>query len=75
MRAEGEVRAVALLEVLGCARDLVFSVGEIAFGVGQGLLRVSDGFRLDIRSRRRGRENAQPQRKEKDLTSTQGRMG
>ena len=48
--AEDEVRAVVLLEVLGCARDLVFSVGEIALGVSQGLLRVSDGFRFDIRS-------------------------
>jgi len=26
---------VLLLEVLGCARDLVFRVGEIAFGVSQ----------------------------------------
>jgi hypothetical protein len=35
-RAEDEVRAVVLLKVLGCARDLVPSAGEIALGVSQG---------------------------------------
>jgi hypothetical protein len=41
--AEDEVRAVVLLEVLGCARDLAPRAGEIALGVSQGSFFVALG--------------------------------
>jgi hypothetical protein len=75
--AEAEVWAGVLLEILGCARDLVFSVGEIALGVSQDLLRVSDGFRFDIRDWI-GRKNASLKGRKwtlLPLPHSQGRMG